>query len=150
MQATETAAGTVRIPCSHCHAINRVQPDRAGDAPVCGACRQPLFEGKPYAIEAARFDRELANTDVPVVVDFWAPWCGPCRHMAPVFERAAAEIEPRARFVKVNTDEAQDLAERLGIRGIPTIGVFRDGREVARTSGAMDVRSFLDWLRPHL
>ena len=109
-----------------------------------------LFEGHPVALAEADFDRHLANTDLPVVVDFWAPWCGPCRAMAPVYERAARELEPQVRLVKVNSDEARGLAARLDIHGIPTLVIFEQGREVARTAGAMSLTRFLEWVRANV
>jgi len=146
---TDTAieTGLVRTVCPHCHAVNRVLAERLGATPVCGACKLPLLEPKPYALTELNFDKHLQNSDLPLVVDFWAPWCGPCKGMAPVFERAALELGPRARLVKVNTDEQPGLATRFAIRGIPTFVLFRNGREMARTSGATDLGSFLSWVQ---
>ena len=137
------------IVCPHCHTTNRVRNDRLsqGDGGQCGQCGRALFDAHPVALKDADFDRHLTRSELPVVVDFWAPWCGPCRTMAPVFERAAKELEPRFRFVKVNTDDEQALAARHGIRGIPTLAIFRGGVEVARTSGAMDAARFIAWVR---
>ena len=143
----EAQGRTLNVACPHCQTANRIPAHRLGDAPKCGACSKPLFEGRPVALAEADFDRHLANSDLPVVVDFWAPWCGPCRAMAPVFERAARELEPQVRLVKVNTDEAQALAARLDIRGIPTFAIFERGREVARTAGAMGLARFVEWVR---
>jgi thioredoxin 2 len=143
----DTQGRTLNVACPHCQTANRVPAHRLGDAPKCGACSRALFEGHPVELAEADFDRHLANTDLPVVVDFWAPWCGPCRAMAPVYERAARELEPQVRLVKVNTDEAQALAARLDIRGIPTFAIFAQGREVARTAGAMSLARFVDWVR---
>lgn len=146
---TDTAIerGVIRAVCPHCHTVNRVPAERLEDAPVCGACKLPLLEPRPFALTEANFDKHLEHSDLPLVVDFWAPWCGPCKAMAPVFERAAAELGPRARFVKVNTDEQPGLAARFGIRGIPTFAIFRNGAQTARTSGAMDLGRFLDWVQ---
>ena len=144
---SSSETGIVRAVCANCHAVNRVPAQRLGQSPVCGACKQPLLEARPFALTEANFDKHLANSDLPLVVDFWAPWCGPCKAMAPVFERAAAELGAHARLVKVNTDEQPGLAARFGIRGIPTLAIYRNGKEVARTSGAMDLGRFLNWVR---
>jgi thioredoxin 2 len=109
-----------------------------------------LFSGRPLALTESGFARHIGRNDLPVVVDFWAPWCGPCRMMAPAFEEAARRLEPRARLVKVNTEEAQGLAAQLGIRSIPTLALFRGGREIARTAGAMDVARLVAWVQPYL
>lgn len=140
----------VHVVCPHCDAVNRVPRERLGEGARCGKCHTPLFAGHPLALDEARFGRHVERGDLPVLVDFWAPWCGPCRMMAPAFEEAARRLEPRARLVKVNTEEAQQLATRFGIRSIPTLALFRGGREVARSAGAMDVRGILAWVEPHL
>ena len=134
------------IVCQHCHSVNRVPEERLGDGPKCGACKAPLFAGHPVALDGRSFAAHLERSDIPLVVDFWAPWCGPCRMMAPVFEQAAARIEPRARLAKVNTEEQQQLAARYGIRSIPTLIVFRGGRELDRVAGALDARSLESWI----
>jgi len=146
----ESQPNVARVVCPHCDAINRAVRERLVEAPVCGSCKQPLFDGDPVELSEAKFERQVANSELPLIVDFWAPWCGPCRSMAPIFERAAAAVEPRARFAKVNTDDEQALAARLGIRGIPTLAIFRGGKEVARTSGAMDLGSLMAWVKPHV
>jgi thioredoxin 2 len=137
----------LHIVCPHCNAANRVPPERAVDKPKCGKCHKPLFDGHPVALDEAGFERHIAANDVPVVVDFWAPWCGPCRMMAPEYEKAAAMLEPNARFAKVNTEEAQALAQRFNIRSIPTMALFRGGREIARQSGAMGAAAIANWVR---
>ncbi len=134
------------IVCPHCHAANRVPTDRLAEHPVCGKCRQPLFTGHPVELGADTFDRQVGRSDIPIVVDLWAPWCGPCRMMAPAFAQAAHQLEPRYRLAKLNTEEAQDIAARFGIRSIPTLVIFRNGREVARQSGAMDTGNLVRWI----
>jgi thioredoxin 2 len=129
--------------------VNRVLPERLAQG-RCGRCKQSLFTGTPLELRDDNFSAHVDRSDLAVVVDFWAPWCGPCRMMAPHFERAAAEIEPHARLAKLNTEESQQVAARLGIRGIPTLIVFRNGRELARQSGAMDYAGLTRWIRAHL
>jgi len=143
----ESAASPLHIACPACGATNRVPAGRMAEHPVCGKCKQALFKGKPVALSEASFAAQLAANDIPVVVDFWAPWCGPCRSMAPHFEHAASLLEPQVRLAKLNTEEAQATAARLGIRSIPTLIMFRNGREVARQSGAMDANSLVQWVR---
>lgn len=135
------------VVCPHCHAANRVPAARLADGGTCGKCKAPLFAGQPVELDAANFDRHIGRSDIPVVVDFWAPWCGPCRSMAPAFAGAAKQLEPDFRLAKVNTEEEQALAARFGIRSIPTLALFRNGREVARQAGAMDQASLVRWVR---
>ncbi len=140
---------TTHIVCPHCLTVNRLPTARLADGPNCGRCRKPLFEGHPIALTAADFDLFAARSDIPLLVDFWAPWCGPCRMMAPAFEQAAGQLEPRFRLAKVNTEEEPALASRFGIRSIPTLVLFRHGREVARQAGAMGARDILRWTLSH-
>jgi thioredoxin 2 len=137
----------VHVVCPHCHATNRVPQERLAEGPNCGQCHQPLFDGHPVALDEAAFRRHIASSELPVVVDFWAPWCGPCRVMAPEFEKAAGLLEPAYRLAKVNTEEAQHLAHRFNIRSIPTMAIFRGGQEVARQSGAMGSAQIAAWVK---
>ena len=130
---------SLHVVCPQCASVNRVPSDRPATEAVCGACKAQLFPGHPIALTGATFDRHLERTDAPVVVDFWAPWCGPCRAMAPIFERAAKELEPRARFAKVNVDEEPSISARYGIRGIPTLIVFDHGKVVKQHAGLVDL-----------
>ena len=134
----------VHVVCPSCSAINRIPPDRPAKQANCGT---KLFSGKPIAANAATFERHITRNDIPVVVDFWAPWCGPCLAMAPAYERAAAELEPDYRLLKVNTEEEQSVAARYGIRSIPTLMLFLNGREVARRAGASDTRGIVSWAK---
>jgi thioredoxin 2 len=138
------------VVCSKCGGVNRLPPARnAGDA-KCGKCGIKLFSGHPEDVDAQTFDRQVKRSTLPVVVDVWAPWCGPCKMMAPAYEAAATELEPHVRLIKLNSDNEQAVAARLGIRGIPTMILFHGGHEVARTSGAMTAGQIVGWVRGHL
>ena len=136
----------IHVVCASCQATNRVARERAADGARCGSCKQPLFQGHPFALTGKSFDRHLKSDDLPLVIDFWANWCGPCRMMAPAYEQAAARLEPRVRLAKLDTDAEPDIAGRYGIRGIPTLIAFRNGKEVARQSGAMDAGRLVAWI----
>ena len=141
----------LHIVCPHCHTTNRVAAGHLASDPGCGQCHQPLFTRQSLALDAASFERHIGRSQVPVLVDFWAPWCGPCRMMAPAFEQAAALLEPQMRLAKVNTEAEQPLAARFNIRSIPTLALFVGGREVARQAGAFrSAQDIAQWARSHL
>lgn len=145
---TATTADVLEIICPQCDTPNRVPVTKLAAGGKCGRCKQPLFTGTPVALSEARFAQHLRN-GIPLVVDFWAPWCGPCRAFAPVYEQTARTLEPRVRLAKVNTEEAPNLSAQLQIRSIPTLAIFRQGREIARISGALPAAQFQQWVLSH-
>lgn len=136
----------LHIVCPHCDTINRIPPERLHDHPKCGSCHQPLFEGRPIALnDPARFDKHFRHSDIPLLVDFWAAWCGPCKAMAPQFEQAATQLEPEVRLVKVDSDAAPEISSRFAIRSIPTLLLVQGGREIARRTGFAPASELIAW-----
>lgn len=135
------------IMCPHCGALNRVSDDKLNDQPTCGKCKKNLMTGQPIEMTGDQFLRALQKTDQPLVVDFWASWCGPCKMFAPTFAQAAPMLEPHARLVKINTETEQQVAAQFNIRSIPTLAVFKNGQEVNRISGALPLNDFVSWVK---
>jgi thioredoxin 2 len=138
---------SLHIVCPHCHAVNRLPADRIREGGVCGKCHSTLFTGQPIELNESNFDQHISRSDLPIVVDFWAPWCAPCRGMAPSFAEAAGQMEYQYCFAKVDTEQSKNIAARFNIRSIPTIAIFRNGLEVARQAGAMNTTSIVNWVK---
>jgi len=139
-------ADSLHIVCPHCETTNRIPAARLRDAARCGQCRQALFDGQAIELTADNFHKYVRHNDIPVLVDFWAPWCGPCQMMAPQYAQAAQALEPRIRVAKVNTEAQPSLANEFGIRSIPTLALFKAGREVARQAGALRKPDIIRWV----
>lgn len=140
----------LHIVCPVCHTVNRIPPGRLAQQPRCGKCKHALFTGHPLELTSGHFQQHISRNDIPVVVDFWADWCGPCKMMTPAYAQAAANLEPKVRFAKLNTEQEQDIAAQYHIRSIPTLIMFKAGREIARQSGAMQSGEIVRWVNGHL
>lgn len=140
----------IQLVCPNCGVINRVASQKMNDTPVCGKCRENLLPGKPVNATDQTFHRLIEKTQMPVIVDFWAPWCGPCKQFSPVYSEVAAEMKTKACFVKLDTQSNQNTAAQYQIRSIPTLAIFYKGREVTRLSGALPKSQFLQWLGQNL
>lgn len=150
VRQSDDEANTRHVVCPHCAATNRVPVGRPVREANCGACHRALFDGHPVAVDAAAFEKHRLNNDIPVLLDVWAPWCGPCRAMAPSFERAARELEPHVRLLKLNADEEPRVTSELGVSGIPALFLLRNGRVIAQTAGAMDAGGIVTWARSRM
>jgi len=140
----------IQVVCPHCNTVNRAPKERLADGGKCGKCKQPLISGRPLVLNEANFAQHIDKSDLPVLVDFWAEWCGPCKMMAPAFEQAAGQLSPYVRLAKVNTEEARRLSMQFNIRSIPSLVLFQRGREIARMAGATNAPGIVNWVKQQL
>jgi thioredoxin 2 len=140
----------IHIICAACQAKNRIPGDKLSAKPTCGVCKAPLFPDAPFELDEAKLNKHIRNDEVPLLVDFWAPWCGPCKMMAPMFAQAATQMSAHVRFAKLDTEQHQTVGARFQIRGIPLIILFDKGKEVARQAGAMDANGIVNWVQKNL
>jgi thioredoxin 2 len=136
--------------CTNCGALNNIPENKLSNNPNCGKCKNPLYQGKPISMNGAQLTRAIDKTDELLVVDFWATWCGPCQQFAPTFKQVAAQLEPKARFIKIETEAEQAISAKYSIRSIPTLAIFKNGKEVDRVSGALSATDFTNWVNQHL
>ena len=140
----------IHVVCPSCDAVNRIPAGKLAAGPACGNCGKGLFSKHPVTLNSANFQKHINRSEIPIVIDFWDPWCGPCKMMAPAFEQASAALEPYVRMAKLNTEEEQVIGANLNIRSIPTMVIFKNGREVARQAGAMNASDIESWVRNHM
>lgn len=136
--------------CPNCGGLNRIANDKLNSNPSCGKCKKPVFAGKPVEMTGSQLLRAMEKTDQTLVVDFWAPWCGPCKMFAPTYTQAATQLEPNVKLIKINTEVEQQIATQFNIRSIPTLAIFKNGQEIERQSGAMDLTNFVNWVKGNL